>query len=241
VTPELLLYGFVRNVVVVFSRLFWRMSIEGRDNVPAHGAFVLAPVHRSNVDTLLVAGLTRRRLRYMGKDTLWKIGWIGRIFSALGAFPVRRGTIDREALRRCSEVLAGGEPLVVFPEGTRQSGHQVADLFEGAAYLSLRAGVPIVPVGIGGSEAAMPRGSRLMRPVKVHLVVGAPIAAGPGGIPSRHRVHELTLRLHDELQRLFDEASSRVGVRPGTGGGAPSPDGGRRRRAGRGRRAPGPR
>lgn len=215
-TASLLLYSFVRSVVVGFARLFWRMTIDGRQHVPADGPFIVAPVHRSNIDTFLVAGLTRRRLRYMGKDTLWKIGWFGRILSVLGAFPVHRATADREALRRCAEVLASGEPLVLFPEGTRQSGPVVHKLFEGAAYLSLRAGVPIVPVGIGGSEAAMPRGSKLLRPVKVRLVVGPPLYPDPdkGAKPgSRRRVHDLSEHLHEELQRLFDEAQASVGAR----------------------------
>ena len=71
---------------------------------------------------------------------------------------------------------------MVFPEGTRRSGTVVEDLFEGAAFIAMRAGVPIIPVGIGGSERAMPKGTKVLRPVKVGMVIGTPIApAGPGG------------------------------------------------------------
>ena len=210
---DLAFYAFVRSVVVGFCRLFWRETVEGSENVPAHGAFILAPVHRSNIDSPLVAAVTRRRLRYMGKDTMWKLRPFGWLWSALGAFPVHRGHADREALSRCREVLAEGEALVVFPEGTRRSGTVVEDLYEGAAYLSIRAQVPIVPVGIAGSEAAMPRGARFIKPVKVHVVVGPPIEApapGPGGRAPRQAVHKLTQVLQDELQGLFDQASSRL-------------------------------
>lgn len=204
-------YRIVRALVVGFSRLFWRLTIEGVEHVPAQGAFVLSPVHRSNIDTLVVAAVTRRRMRFMGKASLWKIGWIGKVFSALGAFPVNRGTADREALRRCIEVVEAGEPLVVFPEGTRQSGPHVQPLFEGAAYIATRSGVPIVPVGIGGSEAAMPKGSKLLRPVKVHVVVGEPLypaPPGPSGRAPRSAVHDLTEQLATRLQELFDHAVS---------------------------------
>lgn len=211
--PDLLFYRVARFLLVaVLCRLWFRMTFTGRENLPASGPYVVAPVHRSNLDTLFVGGLTSRRLRYMGKDSLWKTRFFGAMFSALGAFPVHRGTADREALRRCIEVLQGGEPLVIFPEGTRQSGPTVQPLFEGAAYVATRAGVPIVPVGIGGSEAAMPKGSKVIRPVKVHVVIGQPLAppAWDGRVP-RAAVHDLTKELSTELQRLFDEASARAG------------------------------
>lgn len=210
---ELSFYRSVRALVVGFWRLFWRLSLEGLEHVPATGPYVLAPVHRSNIDTLVVAAVTKRRLRYMGKDSLWKFAWIGKVLSALGAFPVSRGTADREALRLCIEVIARGEPLVVFPEGTRQSGPVVQPLFEGAAYVATRTRVPIVPVGIGGSEAAMPKGSKLLRPVKVHVLVGEPLypaPPGPSGRAPRSAVHDLTEQLAARLQELFDRAQARV-------------------------------
>jgi 1-acyl-sn-glycerol-3-phosphate acyltransferase len=209
--PDLLFYRFVRALVVGISRLLWRPRIQGRENIPATGPFVLAPVHRSNIDFALAAVLTKRRMRYMGKDSLWKIGWIGAVFNALGAFPVHRGSADREALRRCIEVIEAGEPLVIFPEGTRQTGPEVQPLFEGAAYVAARTGVPIIPVGIGGSERAMPKGSKFVHPVKTTLIVGKAIAApaaADGGRPSRRAIHEVTEQLHAELQRLFDEAQA---------------------------------
>ncbi len=211
---DLVLYRAARAIVVGLSRLLWRPRVFGAEKVPTSRPFVLAPVHRSNIDTFLVAVLTKRRLRYMGKDSLWKIRWVGAVFSALGAFPVHRGSADREALRRCIEVINEGEPLVIFPEGTRQFGPDVQPLFEGAAYVAARTGVPIVPVGIGGSERAMPKGSKMVRPVRTVLIVGDPIeppsAASTGGRVSRRAIHEVTEKLHAELQRLFDDAQSRV-------------------------------
>ena len=210
---QLLLYRICRNLLVGFSRLYWRLRVVGREHVP-EGAFVLAPVHRSNIDTPLVAGVTTRRLRYMGKDSMWKHRGPGWLFSALGAFPVRRGTADRAAMRRCLEVLAGGEPLVVFPEGGRRSGPVVGDISEGAAYLAIRARVPIVPVGIGGSERAMTKGSWVLRPVRTAVVIGPPMAPGGDGSgrASRREVRELSERLRGELQRLFDQAQVLAGA-----------------------------
>lgn len=210
---ELLLYRVVRAVLVAFCKTFWRLKIDGASNIPATGPFVLAPVHRSNVDTPLVACVTKRRLGFMGKDSMWKIGWIGKVFTALGAYPVHRGTADRDALRRTVERLQTGEPVVIFPEGTRQIGPLVQPLFEGAAYVALKTGAPIVPVGIGGSEAAMPKGSKMIRPVKVRIVVGEPLV--PPAVPEGERaprrvVKELTDQLHGRLQELFDTAQTRA-------------------------------
>lgn len=208
-----ILYRVCRAILIWSTRLYTRMTIEGREHVPATGAFVLAPVHRSYVDTGIAGALTTRRLRYMGKDTMWKNRQFGWLFSALGSFPVKRGTADREALNRCIAVLEGGEPLVLFPEGERKSGPLVQPLFDGAVYCAIKAGVPIVPVGIGGSEWVMPKGAKFVYPRKVHVVVGPPMpppVAPEGGRLPRNAYKEHSDALRAELQRLFDEAMSRV-------------------------------
>ncbi|MGC9962981.1 MAG: lysophospholipid acyltransferase family protein [Acidimicrobiales bacterium] len=173
---QLLEYKAARALAVGVSRLYLPGLVTGRENLPPTGAYLLAPVHRSYVDWLIVGRVTgKRRMRYIAKAEIWKSKLVGRILEALGVFPVNRSGADREALERCREVLAGGEPLVMFPEGTRRSGPVVSDLREGVAYLALRAGVPVVPVGIGGSERAMPRGSAIPRPRRVEVVIGKPI------------------------------------------------------------------
>ncbi|HEV3401676.1 MAG TPA: (d)CMP kinase, partial [Acidimicrobiales bacterium] len=91
-------YRVVRAAIHGVARLLFRITYEGLENVPRSGVFIVAPVHRSNIDFGLVSVLTKRRMRYMGKEALWKYGWFGRFITMLGAFPVRRGAADREAL-----------------------------------------------------------------------------------------------------------------------------------------------
>ena len=211
----MLLYRITWVLLFFLNKSYWRLTIRGKENVPTTGPFVLAPVHRSFIDFALTSSITRRRMRYMGKDSLWNVALLGKLCSALGAYPVHRGGADREALKRTIEVLQGGEPVVIFPEGTRQFGPKVRDLFEGAAYVASKVGVPIVPVGIGGSERALRKGQKIPRPVKVTVVVGEPIpppTPSEGGRTPRRAVHELTLQLRDEVQRLFDEAQEAAGV-----------------------------
>lgn len=211
---ELLFYSVVRLVLVGLCRLWFRVRATGTHHVPADGPFILAPVHRSNLDFALVLVVTRRRMRYLAKDSLWKGGgfW-AKVFTALGGIPVARGTADREALRTCIEVIEAGEPLVIFPEGTRQLGPAVQELFDGPAFVQSRTGVPIVPVGIGGSEAAMPKGAKFIKPRKVAVVVGSALAfeEHEGSKAKRAAIRARTAELHAVLQDLFDDAQRQAG------------------------------
>ena len=205
-------YQVVRFIVVSFNRTYNRMSVTGRENIPTTGAFVLAPVHRSYIDTPIASACTRRRMRFMGKDSLWKHRAVGWTLSSLGAFPVSRGTADREAVTRAISVLESGEPLVLFPEGERKSGPTVLPLLDGAAYIACKAGAPIIPVGIGGSERVMGKGMNFIRPSKLVVKIGTPIpvpVAVNGRMP-RTAVKEVTAQLHAELSALFDECQQQA-------------------------------
>jgi 1-acyl-sn-glycerol-3-phosphate acyltransferase len=209
-------YAIVRGLIAIVAKLLGRVQVVGAEKIPTTGAFILAPVHRSNVDFALTSIITRRVMRYMGKDSIWKSKLLGRFVTMLGAFPVHRGTADRDALRACTDIVDGGSPLVMFPEGTRCTGPVIEELFDGTAYVAARAGVPIVPLGIGGSEAMMPKGAKLPRFSKLVLLVGDPIPAperSEAGRVPRSGVGELTKRLHTDLQDLFDE-SQRLAGRP---------------------------
>ena len=213
---ELLAYRFVRALVAGVCRLLWRIKVVHPERVPATGACVLAPSHRSILDTPFLACVTRRRIRFMGKAELWKYAWSARFLSALGGFPVDRGGPDRAAMRAAEAALAGGEPLGMFPEGTRRSGPAVADLHDGVAFVAARMGAPIVPVGIGGSERILARGRKLPKLTRVVVVVGEPIhppARAPGASVRRGDVAALTEQLRVAVQALFDEAEALALVR----------------------------
>jgi 1-acyl-sn-glycerol-3-phosphate acyltransferase len=207
-------YAAVRGLIWVVAKLLGRVTIIGEENIPAQGAYVLAPVHRSNVDFALTSLVTRRPMRYMGKDNIWKSKLLGRFVSMLGAFPVHRGSADRDAIKACTDIIKGGSPLVMFPEGTRQSGPVVQEMFDGTAFVAAKAGVPIIPMGIGGSEAMMPKGAKLLKPSKLVLIVGDPIAPPArteSGRTPRSAVAAITEQLHRDIQELFDEAQERAG------------------------------
>ncbi len=209
-------YAVARTIVHGWMRLWFRIEVRGAEHVPREGGFVLAPgAHRSILDTPLVCAVSPRMLRYMGAEKYFTIPILGWFLRAVGGFPVERAMADREALRVSELVLVGGEPLVVFAESTRGSGPLVGELKEGAAFIACRTGAPIVPVGIGGAERAMPIGGRFVRPGKIVLVIGEPIMPpiGPdGGRAKRSQVRAMTASLRDRLQELFDEAQIGAGL-----------------------------
>ncbi|MGH1504463.1 MAG: lysophospholipid acyltransferase family protein [Acidimicrobiales bacterium] len=207
-----LFYESIRRAAMGIFRRGFDLEVSGLGHVPAEGGFVLAPGgHRSIIDTPVVAAASPRMLRYMGAENYFAKPGLGWFLRSVGGFPVERATTDRAAMRIAQALLEAGEPLVVFPESTRFSGPTVQPLKEGAAFLAARARVPIVPVGIGGAEAAWPKGQRLPRRAPMALVIGEPIdppERADGERVKRSVIRSLTADLQDRLQTLFDEAQS---------------------------------
>lgn len=204
-------------VIYVPIKLLFRLRVEGKENLPT-GPFIFSAVHRSFVDTPIVGVITGRRLRFMGKESLWDSRLLGTFLTVMGGFPVERGSADRTAVRAAGDVLALGEPLVMFPEGTRQHGTRLDRklVLDGPAFVAARAGVPIVPVGLGGTPSALPVGSKIPRPAKVVAIIGEPIPPPTkvdGKVP-RRAVRELTEVLYRELNDLFVEARVAAGDEP---------------------------
>jgi 1-acyl-sn-glycerol-3-phosphate acyltransferase len=208
---QYLFYRFGRLVVRITCVWPYRVRVYGAEKVPAAGACVLAPSHRSMLDIPWVAMTTRRRIRFMGKAPLFRVPVLGWLFRVLGGFPVERDGSDRGPLRDSLRILDDGEPLAVYPEGTRQHGETIAPLQPGAAYLAIKAQVPLVPVALHGTERPWRGPHRLPRFGGPGVVlVGDPIVPPPrrGSVVKRDLVDELTERLHAELQKLWDEAAS---------------------------------
>ena len=203
-------YRSVRRTIMVVLYPYFRVRRRGGEHLDIEGPVIVAPVHRSNLDTPLLAGLGHRRLRALSKESLFSNRYFGAFLASLGAFPVRRGAVDREAMREAVRMLEAGEQIVVFPEGTRQSGTGVGEVFDGMSYLASRTGAAIVPVGIAGTEAAMATGTRLPRRVRVAMVAGPPIRP-PEGRMTRPQMSRFSEEIRERLQAAFDEAQALAG------------------------------
>ncbi|MCL5973800.1 MAG: 1-acyl-sn-glycerol-3-phosphate acyltransferase [Actinobacteria bacterium] len=206
-------YQGAQRIVEGWNRRYWLTTVHYEEEMPAP-PYILAPTHRSNIDTLLVGSITRDPMTYMAKSGVFANPVFAKLARLLGGFPVERDGTDREAVEIAQAALLSGSSLVVFPEGTRRRGAAVENLEEGASYLALKTGVPIIPVGIAGSERAMPVGSSFIYPSLIAIEVGPalfPLSVRTGEIAGarmrRSEITRLTTRLTDELNRLRQQAS----------------------------------
>ena len=207
--PSVRVYWLCRNVGLLTGLFYFRIVVRGKEHLRIPGPAILAPVHRSNLDVPLIAGHCPRRLRSIAKEAMFR-GPLSRWFSAsIGAFPVQRDQVDRVALESAQTLLARGEMLLVFPEGTRGSGSSIGDVQNGCAYLAAVTGTRVIPIGVAGTEAAMPPHAKIPRPRRVVLTVGEPIEPAQvtaGVIGGREQRRALSAHVRSEMQRLLDES-----------------------------------
>jgi 1-acyl-sn-glycerol-3-phosphate acyltransferase len=146
------LYAVVRFFLRPLLLVWYRLAIAGEEHIPTEGAAIIAPNHKSLYDSFFIALATRRHLRFMGKSELFE-GPFGRLLVRLGAFPVRRGTSDQEALETARTVLRQGGLLSLFPEGTRvRDPDTLGTPRRGAGRLAIEAQAPLVPCAITGTD-----------------------------------------------------------------------------------------
>lgn len=167
------LYALVRLTLIPLLRLWFRMHISGSEHIPATGAAIVAPNHKSFFDSFFVALATKRHLRFMGKSELFQGPW-GKTLIRLGAFPVRRGESDEDALETAREILRQGGLLALFPEGTRvRDAESLGSPRRGAARLAIESGAPMVPCAITGTEKLFV--GPFPRPRRVQVAFAEPI------------------------------------------------------------------
>ena len=198
------IYYVAATLLTVLWAILFRPSVEGRENIPRSGPVLIAPVHRSNLDFAFTLFISPRKVFFMAKDSLFRVPVLGGLLTHLGAFPVRRGTADRESMSSAEEVLRQGQALVLFPEGTRKEGLEVQTLHDGAMFVAARTGAIVVPVGIGGSERALPHGAKFPRPTKIRIIVGTPISPPSSeGRVARSTVTAKSEELRVALEQLY--------------------------------------
>src|SRR5271154_6273643 len=166
-------YWALRAVLVPFFLVYFRMRRVGREHLPRSGPLLLASNHRIFLDPFVIGTLVRRPVYYMAKRELFEKRWQAVLLNALGAFPVDRGSGDSDAMATARAILARGDCVVVFPEGTRVRPGPLGDPRRGVGRLALETGAPVAPVAVIGSDGVR-RGWRI-RPRKVRLRVGPPL------------------------------------------------------------------
>jgi 1-acyl-sn-glycerol-3-phosphate acyltransferase len=167
------LYAFIRTLIVPFMRIYFSMHIAGAEHIPAEGPAIVAPNHKSFYDSLFIAACTRRHVRFMAKSELIEARY-GRLLVRLGAFPVRRGQSDADALETARTILRQGGLLALFPEGTRvRDPEGLGHPRRGAGHIALDTGAPLIPCAITGTEALF--AGPFPKPRRVQVAFSEPI------------------------------------------------------------------
>jgi glycerol-3-phosphate dehydrogenase (NAD(P)+) len=188
-----LVYWIVRAALQPLIRLYFRFDRLGREHLPGSGPLILASNHRSFLDPWVVGLCLRRPIYFVAKQELFGKRWQAWLLSSLGAFPIRRGESDEEAMATARALLERGEALVIFPEGTRIRSGGLGRPKRGVGRLALETGAPVVPVAVSGTDRA--RRGLVIRPVKVRVRCGPAVAFPRVNEPSPALASEVTARL----------------------------------------------
>ncbi len=167
------LYWVVRALVELPIRFYFRTARLGREHIPAHGPAIIAANHRSFIDPWVIGTMARRPVYYVAKSELFANPVIARLITALGAFPVRRGEGDGEAIQTARQLLESGQLVLIFPEGTRTRPGPLGVPRRGVARLALETGAPVIPLAIIGTDAV--RRGLILRPRRIRARAGLPL------------------------------------------------------------------
>lgn len=176
------MYSVMHAIVPPVAKLLWRPTVVGLENVPRTGAVLIASNHLSFADSLVIPIVAPRKVHFLAKSDYFRGGGVkGTLqkawFEGMGMLPVDRDD-PRAAIASLDtalEVLGRGEAFGLYPEGTRSRDGRLYRGRTGVAHLALTAGVPVVPVGLTGTERLQPVGARLPRVVPITVEFGTPI------------------------------------------------------------------
>ncbi len=170
-----MLYNILKYSALLISRIIFQLKVSGKKNIPRKGAFILASNHASYLDPVVLAAACPRKLNFMARHDLFDIPVFSWVISHVDSFPVKRESPDPSAFKEAMRRLKAGKGLLVFPEGGRQVDGKLGEPEPGIGFLSVKLGVPVIPAFIKGTEKALPKGAKFIRPKKVAVYFGKQI------------------------------------------------------------------
>lgn len=159
----------------LFLKTFCRLKVYGQENIPKTGAFILAANHVSYLDPLAVGVAANREVNFMARHDLFSVPILGWWMSNVKAFPVKRDTADISALKEAIRRLRRGEGLVLFPEGRRSPDGEMLSPEAGVGFIAAKSQAIVIPVFVKGTDQALPKGAKFIKPHKISVYFGAQI------------------------------------------------------------------
>jgi 1-acyl-sn-glycerol-3-phosphate acyltransferase len=200
---SLALYNaFKWSLIAPVLHTYFRGKIYGVENVPQTGPVIIVSNHASYFDPPIVSSCVRRPVAYMAKEELFKVPVLAQAIKLYGAYPVSRGTADRNAIRAALEFLENGWALGVFLEGTRTTDGRISDPKKGAALLAAKSQAPFLPVSLWGSEKILQPGSSLPRSVPLTIRIGELI--DPPSSTNRNELERVTQKCATVINEMHD-------------------------------------
>ena len=193
---------FKWSVVSPLLHVYFRGQIYGADQVPQRGGLIVVANHASDFDPPIVSNCVRRPVSYMAKEELFKVPVLKQAIRAYGAYPVKRGSADRSAIRAALQQLENGWAVGVFLQGTRTPDARIPEPKLGAAMLAAKAQVPLLPVSLWGTQAIVQKGKKLPRSVPVTVRIGTAIAPPPS--TRREDLEAITTQCVTAIHALHD-------------------------------------
>jgi 1-acyl-sn-glycerol-3-phosphate acyltransferase len=195
-------YRLAQFLSYSYLKCFHRFEVKGTENVPEKGGFILACNHLSYIDPPAVGCRIRRNLHYFARDSLffWPLGLL---ITKLNSIPVNRDQLDLGTLRKVLRVLKGGEPVLVFPEGTRSPDGTLQKSQKGLGLLVHKSGVPVLPARLDGSFEILGKGKLFPRiGKKLYLNIGSPILSEKLSFDSSDRYQKISDLVMHEIEGL---------------------------------------
>ena len=181
--------------------LLTRWRVRGKENIPCQGPLLIVANHLNLADPAILAVSLSRKIVFMAKEELFRSPLSAYFIRGFGSFPVHRGRLDRKALRQADQILAQGRALIMFPEGMRSHHGRLQHAFSGSALIAWRSGVPILPVGITGTEKIKGVAWLLRRP-QITINIGHPFRLSPAS--SKLTKEELAERTKDIMGHIAE-------------------------------------
>ena len=197
------IYYFFKIIFTVSYRILFRYEVKGEHNIPESGGVIIASNHLSYLDPPLIGISMKRQTYFIAKESLFRnplIGWFVRSFS----IPVDRESPKPSTIKEAVKLLKDGKVLVLFPEGGRSKDGNIGGGKRGVAMIAAMSKAPVVPALIEGTERALPRKARFVRPAKVRITFGEPMKIRSDE-STRDYQNRLTKEIMERIRQLKNQ------------------------------------